>query len=515
MKLKPSFNLQLIKFVSLIILGLFTFISCEQTKPEAQKPIVEPVQAKVWKNPYKGNFKAGKDSFQIELLNASFLHNTHRNYYGDSLPDQLNIIWKHDLGIGTTRVGPNVLKWAGAGWTGQPLMVRENGTLFLIQGAYDHHLKKIRASDGALIWQYKYDDVIKGTGSLWINHKAKKLEDFCIIMQGSRAGKSLASSTVPSFRAISYFTGKELWRMNVARTRSYSRDVDASVLVYHDTAYIGLENSIFTVFDPSPEDTTFRDGMYQPKIYRNKDTLHLPTDVIKHGGNLVTEASPVLLGERIYLASGSGHVWGYNLNSKKIDWDFFIGSDMDGTPSVTHDGCLLVTVEKQYIKGKGGLLKLDPARPPAEAAQWYLPVNNFYYATWQGGIIGSATSNVATKDSLDANLAAITAIDGNLYVVDMDTISQDSFPTFNNELRLPKPKILFKYPTGPAISTPLIIRDKLIAATYNGTYLFKRDSTGSYKLLEKQDIRCESTPFVHNKRVYVASRDRFLYCLGQ
>ena len=53
--------------------------------------------------------------------------------------------------------------WAGAGWTGQPLIYKEDDSLYLIQGAYDHHLKKINARNGELIWQYKFDDV-KGQG---------------------------------------------------------------------------------------------------------------------------------------------------------------------------------------------------------------------------------------------------------------------------------------------------------------------------------------------------------------
>ncbi len=56
--------------------------------------------------------------------------------------------------------------WEGAGWTGQPLLTRENDTLYLYQGSLDYNLKKINATDGRILWQSKFDDVIKGTGSL-------------------------------------------------------------------------------------------------------------------------------------------------------------------------------------------------------------------------------------------------------------------------------------------------------------------------------------------------------------
>ncbi len=57
---------------------------------------------------------------------------------------------------------------------------------------------------------------------------------------------------IPSYRAVSYMTGKELWQMNSKKTDSYSRDVDGSALVVNDTAYLALENALFTVFNPNP-----------------------------------------------------------------------------------------------------------------------------------------------------------------------------------------------------------------------------------------------------------------------
>jgi outer membrane protein assembly factor BamB len=468
-------------------------------------------------NPYKATFvESDTSEYSIEVLNASFLHNTMRNYYGDSTPSKLDVLWKLHLGTGTTKVGTSVLTWAGAGWTGQPLIVVENGKKFLIQGAYDHHLKKIDAETGKIVWQYKYDDVIKGTGTIWINHNANSLKNFCVILQGSRAGKSNYSTIIPSYRAISYFTGEELWRLNSTKTSSYSRDVDASALIIKDTAYIGLENSIFTIFNPNPDSATIRKKILQPKIHKNTDTLYLKKDKKLHGGNLVTEASPTLLGNRIYIASGSGHIWGYNLITKKIDWDYFIGSDIDGSPVVTDDSCLLITIEKQYIEGQGGVLKLNPRKAPKDAAEWFFPTQNIIYSSWLGGIIGSASVNYHYKKEGHPSIAAFTAIDGFMYVVDtrnLDTLSKS--PTFNPSLLLPKPKLLFKYKTGTSISTPIIVQNKIIAATYSGIYLFEFDADMNFELKEKANIRCEATPVVDHGRIYIASRNGFLYCLGE
>ncbi|MCH2046258.1 MAG: PQQ-binding-like beta-propeller repeat protein [Saprospiraceae bacterium] len=452
--------------------------------------------------------------YGLRIINQTFMNNEKRNYYGSNAPNSLDILWKHNLGTGKTRV-KGMVSWSGAGWTGQPLMVEENGEKYIIQGAYDHHLKKINAKTGELVWQYKYDDVLKGTGTLWINHNADSLKDYCVILQGSRSGTSLSAKYVPSFRAVSYFTGEELWRLNSVRTRCYSRDVDASALVLNDTAYLGLENGIFTIFDPDRRNASIRDGMFQPKIHKNTDTLFWKSDIKKHGGNLVTEASPSRLGDRVYLASGSGHVWGYNLKTDSIDWEYFIGSDIDGSPVVTDDNCLLISVEKQYIRGRGGLLKLDPSKPAAEAAVWYFPTGNRNFASWKGGIIGTASVNDCYKKEGVSNIAAFTAIDGFTYVIDTKKVEEDSVLIFDNKSYLPQPKLIYKYETGPAISSPILVDNKLILAGYDGIHLFEYDEQFNFKLLAKVAKTFEATPFVDDGKIYVASRDGNLYCFGE
>ncbi len=449
----------------------------------------------------------------------TFLGNWERNYYGEGAPDTLGLIWKLYLGKGETVIsrksGSRI--WAGAGWTGQPLLVNERGRLFLIQGAYDHHLKKIDAETGDVIWQYKFDDVIKGTGTIWVNRKAEKPENSLVILQGSRlgVGNFLDTKHIPSYRAISYFTGKELWRMDQKWTHSYSRDVDGSALILNDTAYLGLENSYFTVFDPDQRNAKQLDGMLQPKIIQERK-LYTMDDVSKHKYNVVTESSPSVLRNKIFIASGAGHIWGYNLDKKELDWDFYIGSDIDGSAIVTKDSCIIVSVEKQYIKGKGGIYKLDPSKDPENSVIWFYPVEDYEFASWKGGVIGSVGINDHYIDSTQSRLAAFTAIDNYMYVVDhqnIDTIKKtlgtDSISEFNT------PKLVFKYKTGSSISTPIFVDDKLIVAGYGGIYLFKYDRNNNFTLIQKRSGTFESTPIVWNNKIYIASRDGYLYCLGR
>ena len=473
-------------------------------------PSIDSIHEAYLKNP-----ETGKE-IHVKLINKTFLGNDMRNIAAYSaIPDSLQIHWQHYLGSGTTYVGGEKV-WSGAGWTGQPLIVEENGEAFLIQGAYDHRLKKIRLSDGQLVWEHLYSDVIKGTGTIWINHKARNFEESVIIMQGSRASGQSKNTVVDSYRGISYFTGKQLWQLNSVRTASYSRDVDASALVYKDTAYIGLENGIFMIFNPDPAYAQILDGVLQPQIIKNTDTLFVESDRKLHGGNLVTESSPTRIKDHIFIASGSGWIWGYNTKTQTMDWSFFIGSDIDGSPIVTQDNCLLIAVEKQYIQGPGGLLKLNPfAADKSQEIVWYYPTEDKVFASWLGGIIGSAATNEMSKKENEKSLAAFTAIDGNTYVVDINTVSNKKALIFDNKTEAFLPELVFQYKTGPAITTPILQENKMLTLTYDGMFLFEFDQEYKFRLIKKIDIRGEATPVIYKNRIYVASRDGFLYSLGQ
>jgi len=452
----------------------------------------------------------------IQLINQTYLGNLEHNFYGDSAPSSLNIIWQKHLGNGKTRVGGEMRTWSGAGWTGQPLMVSENGKKYIIQGTYSHNLRKIDAETGEFIWAYKYDDVLKGTGSIWINKNADTITDKFVILQGSRKGNNYSSSSkiVPSFRAVSYFSGKELWRYNSVKTRCYSRDVDGSAIFINDTAYIGLENGKFIVFDPNYKHADTIDGIIQPHVY-SEHKIYADSDANIHGGNLVMEASVTKLKNRIYIATGAGHVYGYNMETDSIDWDFFTGSDIDGTPVVTHDQCLLVAIEKEYIKGQGGVFKLNPDKPADSSVVWYFPTKNKGFHTWAGGIIGSATVNFHyNREKKYKNIAAFTGIDGWMYVIDTDSITKETALGPNYKKVYPVPALLYKYETGPSISTPIIVQDKIIAAGYRGLHLFSFDEEMNVKLLAKFEATFEATPFADAGRIYIASRNGFLYCFG-
>lgn len=454
-----------------------------------------------------------RDTF---VINATFLGNENRNYYGTEAPDSLRLIWKHFLGKGFTVVNPKdgMVEWRGAGWTGQPLMMKEGNDLFLFQGAYDHQLKKINARTGEIVWNYAFDNVIKGTGTIVPFKNEKGKSDF-MILQGSRKNlhKSLSASGVYSFRAVSYSTGKELWRMPVKKGQSYSRDVDASALIFNEKGYVPTENGYLTIFDPFHCDTLLLEDSlvtFLPKIIK-EIPLFEKNDHLTHGGNLVPESSPLISGDKMFVTSGSGHVYGIDLNADSVYWRYTIGADLNGTPALCEDGGLLVPVEKQYIKGNGGVLKLRPGVSQEEAVEWFQPTSAKGYASWNGGVIGS----VVTFEYDNSEWAAFQGIDGFLYVIQTEKHSENTVLGPDAQIKYKLPSKTIKIKTAPSISTPVFVPpNKIFAATYSGLYAFhfENDST----LVQDQMIKggFEATPFVYEKKVFLASRDGYLYCWG-
>ncbi|MBN2522984.1 MAG: PQQ-binding-like beta-propeller repeat protein [Bacteroidales bacterium] len=464
-------------------------------------------------------FSFAQKANPVKIHIGTYLGNEERNYYGNEAPSKLDTLWRTYLGEGVSPAYGNPQKvWKGAGWTGQPLVVEENGEIFLIQGAFDYNLKKIKAETGEIVWEYRFDDIIKGTGTIWENAQPESPENKYIIIQGSRRGvkKPINAKYCPSLRGISFYDGSELWRMNVKRTISYSRDVDGSALVIDDTAYLALENGLFTVFSPDPENTEMRNGMMQPKIYK-EIPFFLPEDTLRHGRNIESESSPCFLDGRVYTTSGSGRVYGYNISKGLVDWVFGIGADLNGSPVVTSDSCLLIPVEKQYIEGRGGVFKLDPSKDPDNCVVWYYPVEDTAWFHWEGGVIGSVAVNDRYHTGSESNLAAFVGVDGSLVVVDHKSTDTGKLVLGpDNKQEYSSPRVVFTEETGGTISTPIFTDDRLIVPLDSGLYLYEYTSDHKFRLLDKIDgIQIDATPVVWNGKLYVASLDGYLYCFGE
>jgi outer membrane protein assembly factor BamB len=469
---------------------------------------------------------------------STYLGDETRRVYGlGPAPAKLRLIWKTFIGGGlTSPVGKGKNEpWSGSGWTGQPVIVRDKGKLYLLWGAFDRKLHKIEVKSGKIVWEYSFDDIIKSSPTVIEDPSPKEATDKYIVMAGSRRGwpSGFTDSDLAPYRAVSVGSGKELWRLPVPLTSSYSRDVDGSGFFYKGRMYSGVESGWFYKFDPFKTESW--NGHRKPKIIAERLLLG-DSSAASHGGNLVLEASPALLDDIVYVASGAGHVYGMRRSDLKVVWDYKTGSDMDGTTVTTSNGKLLVAVEKQYIGGHGGILMLDPSRKPSDSVVWFFPTGDRDLGDWEGGVIGS----VAVNDAYDPwgrrpRLAAFMAIDGNLYVVSQNKTS-GSAPGPNGDGPYPTPRLIAKFPVGGSISTPIMVDDTIVAAGYdNAVHLYKikytpaeKGDAGALKspngnwftvsVKEKDRFSAagafESTPVMWKGRIFIGCRDGSLYCIG-
>lgn len=477
----------------------------------------------------------------LDLAIPSYLGSETRRTYGDGkAPQELDLIWKVKIGSGlTARKSDNKLvTWAGTGWTGQPTLVIEDGIPYLLIGGYDHGLRRIDARSGNVVWRAGFDDVIKGTNTVYFDPRRPK-GDRVVVVSGSRRGSKLdiGDPIIAPLRAVSFATGEELWRLPVPRTKNYSQDVDASPLWLDGRLIAALEPGYVVAIDPEVLGPG-PDGHPRPSVVATSPLLYTPADVRARpdvgAANVAVEGSPAVLGDRIYVATGSGHVYGLDRKTLAIEWDFNPGGDFDSTVTVTRDGHLLVGLEREYIKGHGGAFLLDPAKPPAEAVIWFFPTADRGIGEWRGGIVGSiAINDEYLPEAGGGRLAAFTSVDGNVYVVSVDE-TDGSATGPDGKTALPKPKLVFSDRIGGSISTPVFAHGALVAAGYdNRVHLYRIDyaadsggvavasADGSSTSVDVREVGTfeaggafESTPLIWDGRVYLGSRDGYLYCLG-
>ncbi|OQY71146.1 MAG: hypothetical protein B6D45_10465, partial [Ignavibacteriales bacterium UTCHB3] len=382
-----------------------------------------------------------------EILISTFLGNELRRYYGKGDVNKLRVKSKFKLGCSNSMVGKQKKSFCGAGWTGQPTLYNEGGKLMLVLGGYDQYLRKFEAEGLKEVWKYKNDDIMKGAGSVYIDKTAPE-ENRIVLLQGSRLGNGntvAGSKIIPSFRAISYRTGKEIWRFNVPKTECYSRDNDSSPIYLGDGMLFNAVESAYGFFLSSRiDEAAMLDGIKQPKVL-GKVKLYTADDVKKHRNNIVVEASPARLGDRIFIASGAGHIYGVDIKTMKVDFDYYTGSDIDGSTIITKDNMVIGTIEKQYVPGRGGVIKLDPTKPGPDSVVWYFPTKNTKVSEWEGGIIGTAIINDEYNPEGEyPPIWATLAIDGNLYVGSQTELSGEKAKDMLNQKEHPVPKLLAK-----------------------------------------------------------------------
>lgn len=466
---------------------------------------------------------------------------TRNGYPTGAAPRALRLVWKLRLGEGSTQRKPDnkLVRWKGSGWTGQPTLVEDEGRTWLLLGAYDHKLHRIDAETGKVAWKATWPDVIKGTNTVVADPADPSSAKQAIVVSGSRRGWDLdvGDPRIAPLKAVSFDTGTELWRLPVPKTANYSQDVDSSPLWYQGALYCAVESGYVYKLDPFRTEVV--DGITQPVILARSPRLYTSADVKAHpdtgGANVAIEASPSALGDRIFITSGSGHVYALDSRTLKVVWDFKTGSDIDGTPVVTRDGHLLVTIEKQYISQPGGVYELDPTKPAEKAVVWYFPLPTRGISEWEGGSVGSVATNDAGNDGSRPRMAAFTGVDGSVRVVSRDVMSTRTSNGPGPGGAAPVPREVFRDAIGGSISTPVFAGDRMVAVgfdkkvhLYEFTFAPAKKSArgavpspdGRWWMIKTREVdtftagaSIESVPLVYGGRVYIGCRDGYLYCL--
>jgi outer membrane protein assembly factor BamB len=475
---------------------------------------------------------------------STFLGGALRRSYGiGPAPSRLGLVWKTKLGSGQTqrKIDNKLVSWSGSGWTGQCTVVRDKGRDYLLINGYDHNLHKIDALTGKVIWQAKWDDVIKSTNTVIANPNPTSDADRLIVVAGSRRGSAykVGDPRIMPLRAVSFTTGRELWRLPIPKTINYSQDVDSSPLMYNGVLYAAVEPGYVYALDPF---TSVKVGNHrEPKVLGRSQQLFTAADAKSHPdlgeANVAVEASPSRVGDVLYIACGAGRVYGLKLPSLAIVWNFRTGTDLDGSTVLGSDGVLLQAVEKQYTSRRGGVLALDPSKSPAQAPLWYFPTLNRGISEWKGGVIGSvAVNDQSNLDGRYPRLAAFVSVDGYVRVIARDAYISKRVLAPGVAAALRTPSEVFRGPVGAGISTPIIVGDAMVAAGYDKTVhlyriAYRAASKGAHGALvspsgqywtvtvkETSKYQAggsfESTPIIWGGRVYIGCRDGYLYCLG-
>ena len=244
---------------------------------------------------------------------STFLGDETRRLYGlGPPPKHLDLIWRTSIGSGrTSRVGARaehpVVGHRLDGPAGDPARQRQA----LSRGRrLRPQLHKIELGSGRVVWEYAYDDIIKSSPTVIEDpHPRRRGRQVPRARRlAARLAVGLHRPDLAPYRAVSFGTGKEVWRLPVPLTASYSRDVDGSGFFLNGRLYSGVESGWFYKLDPFK--TSSSGSYHTPKILAQQLLLGDPGDASAHGGNLVLEASPSLLGDTIYISSGAGHVYG-------------------------------------------------------------------------------------------------------------------------------------------------------------------------------------------------------------
>ncbi|MFH1812061.1 MAG: PQQ-binding-like beta-propeller repeat protein [Pseudomonadota bacterium] len=427
-----------------------------------------------------------------------FRGNPSHTWYGQGpVPDHPVVLWRFprtERMCSQSAVGTQDKRWCGTGWTGQPVL-RElaDGRHEVIVGTFDKRVIFLDGGTGVRTRpDFKAHDLVKGTVSL-------DPDGYPLLYFGSRDNKLRVV-------ALDRPRPTELWALDSNDYPGlHNNDWDANPSVVDDLLIEGGENSyLFTVMLHRSLDAGGL-AQVQPevKLVYPGWTPELLAELGDH--NVSIENSPAVFGDRIYFANSGGRIVGLNLAAARegraqVEFDFWIGDDVDASIVVDAQGMLYVAAELERKIARprqvGQLAKLDPSRPQ-DPLVWRLFVPALAGDPRGGGIWSTP--------ALHRDVLYVTTQSGKLLVVDRDTGHVQWWQTLSSHLW----------------SSPVVVDDTLLVATCQDGKIHAYDVSEPRTPKPRWVVKVgwggciESTPLVYKGRIYVGTWDGFVYALGE
>jgi outer membrane protein assembly factor BamB len=431
-----------------------------------------------------------------------FRGNPTRSWYGTGpLPqNKPKKLWRYPsdkpLCAESTALG-KTKKWCGSGWTGQPVVwERQDGVTEIIVGTYDKAVHFIDAETGKPTRNpFPTGDIIKGSVSI-------DPDGFPLLYFGSRDNK---------FRILSLDEGdaKELFSIEgQIKGGLWNNDWDGNAIILNDFLIEGGENSWFYTFKLNRGyDSSGKVKIAPQKVVQMKGwTDQLLKDV---GDKTVSiESSAAAFGNYVYYTNSGGLVTGLDMTKIKTGeaypfFRFWAGDDIDASPVIDSQGMVYVAAEYERKSEKakaradevGQLIKLNPMKPD-DPVVWSVKLNQ---------TLGDGVGGIWATPALDEKnkVMYVPTHTGKLLAVNTD--NGQEYWRINLGLH--------------EWSSPVVIENNLLLGLCHSAGLAMYDVTNVRNPVPKWTVKVggcvESTPAVWKGKIYVGSRDGYIYAFGE
>lgn len=465
-----------------------------------------PAQAGIWSDPnLVGQPYPGKTGGMI-----SFRGNPTRTYYGKGpVPASPKVLWQYPKSSPMCSESTDKLKtvqWCGQGWTGQVNVFDFNGKRALAFGAYDRKIHVTDAITGDnLLEPFTTADLTKGTVTV-------DPDGFPLLYSGSRDNYFRIFALDKASKKVT-----EIWRTHAQDVwpTLWNDDWDSSPLIVNDYILEGGENSQWYVikinraYDQAGKVTVNPQIVFHAPGWDAKQLTDL--NATQADKNVSIENSLALYGHTVYFANSGGLVQGWDLTGvetgaiPKQTFRFWTGDDTDASIVIDKQGMLYVNSESKRksarAKKVGDIMKLDPSK--------YDPANPDASLVWSHQFDNGGKSGFWSTPALHNDVLIAAETTGQLMGLDTQT----------GAIRWKK-----TYPAAADASfwaSPVVVDNVLIMPDGDGVvHAFDVSNT----LVDPPEIwnvkvpnggqAMEATPVVFDGKIYIGSRNGYLYCLG-